>query len=470
MGNRNHGIAASCDSAVRDPLLVIFLIACVVTVLLLRYLLKGGRGQTHTGLTLTYLLTGFWMNYWFPVAAYLVPGYCGVFPEYMVPGARETLYAFLGFAAGVFFLPKLFGVLPSPAKGSAPAVPANLRYGLLVLGVLFAIALRFTANVKGVQAVLSSGQQLLVVAVVLSIWEAARKKRSKGVGFWLALSLAFPFITVVHDGFLLAGILSLAPVAVFATACIRRRNYFKLAIIGAAGCYLGLSLFVNYMRDRVEIRASVWGGDRFSGRVQRFAQIFDHFEWFSPANPKHLDPIAARMNAAWLVGAGVTYMENTKQWARGETLKYAAVAFVPRLLWRNKPAAGGNDIATRYTGLQFSEGTSVGIGQVMELYVNYGSWLVLFGFALFGGLAAYLDIAARKGLQTGNFNRFTTCYVIGLALINEGSLIALTVSSALMGLLLTNGLQMVLHMKSKRAPAISRTRVLRPYAQPTVPR
>src|SRR5262249_35344624 len=106
---------------------------------------------------------------------------------------------------------------------------------------------------------------------------------------------------------------------------------------------------------------------------------------------------------------------------------------------------------TRYTGQQFAEGTSVPVGQVLELYVNFGSWLVFFGFAAIGGLLAYMDIVARDGLETGAFNRFITCFLAGLGLGQVGHEVATIVAGAAVGVLLTYGLQMFMRMRSRKA-------------------
>jgi hypothetical protein len=470
MGSKYQGVAVSCDSAVRNELLLYFLIASLVTVLLLVRQLKSGRGQSHVGLVISYLLGGFWINHWFGVAAYLIPGYCGVYPELEVPGARETLYGLLGFAAGVLFLARIFGGRRSQGNVSPVPVPANLRRGFLALGVLSYIAVH-VASVNGLQAILVSGQQLLVVAVLLNVWEAARKKQKQRVAFWLVASLAFPCFTVVQDGFLGFGINAVAPIYIFAATCIGRRNYFRLAIVGLIGFYLGLSLYVNYMRERTGIRANVWGGNKLSARVDRFGEMFQRFEWFSPFDPTHLDAVVSRMNQSWLVGAGVVYAENTQQWARGETLKDAALAFIPRVLWPDKPMAGGGDMATRYTGIQFAEGTAVAIGQILELYVNYGSWLVFFGFMILGGLTDYFDKAAREALNTGAWDRFLTCFLLGSSMVLIMEPLAVAVAGAVAGVVFSFGLQMFLNMKSKRhMHSALQPAALRPHMGSVLPR
>ncbi len=47
---------------------------------------------------------------------------------------------------------------------------------------------------------------------------------------------------------------------------------------------------------------------------------------------------------------------------------------IPRALWPNKPVVGGSgDLVSTYTGIRFADGTSVGIGQVLESFVNFGT-------------------------------------------------------------------------------------------------
>ena len=49
-------------------------------------------------------------------------------------------------------------------------------------------------------------------------------------------------------------------------------------------------------------------------------------------------------------------------------------------------AGGGGTIVQDFTGIEFADGTSVGAGQVLEFYVNFGTWGVIGGFLLFGWL------------------------------------------------------------------------------------
>src|SRR5262249_48114281 len=137
--------------------------------------------------------------------------------------------------------------------------------------------------------------------------------------------------------------------------------------------FVGLSVYVSYMRDRSEIRDVVWGGQSLGDRVDRVATTFHAFEWFDPSKDEHLARIDSRLNQSFLVGAAVSRLSDIGGFAGGETLWDALIAVVPRALWPDKPVvAGSGNLVTRFTGIEFAAGTSVGIGQVMEFYVNFG--------------------------------------------------------------------------------------------------
>jgi hypothetical protein len=138
------------------------------------------------------------------------------------------------------------------------------------------------------------------------------------------------------------------------------------------------------------------------------------------------------------------------------------LGFVPRFLWRDKPVQGGSNMITKYTGIAFSEGTSVPMGQILELYVNFGSWLVFVAYMAIGGLLAYLDVTGRNALKTGAFHIFTNCFLIGRAVQQVGGEFIVATTNVVVGLLLVYGLQMFMRMRTKRARRMARSRV--PYS------
>ncbi|MBK8233258.1 MAG: hypothetical protein IPK72_22460 [Candidatus Eisenbacteria bacterium] len=181
-------------------------------------------------------------------------------------------------------------------------------------------------------------------------------------------------------------------------------------------------------------------GVRPPGKV---LDMLGRFELFDPRRTEHLDRIHLRLNQNELVGRSVDMIVSGGiNAARGETLVMAVAAMVPRIIWRDKPVvAGSMDIVGDYTGLVFAEGTSVGIGQVMEFYINFGNVGVLVGFVIFGSLLRIFDVIAASYLRNGDWVRFILWFVPGMGMLQAGgSMIEVTstVVSALAFCLMIN--------------------------------
>jgi len=92
---------------------------------------------------------------------------------------------------------------------------------------------------------------------------------------------------------------------------------------------------------------------------------------------------------------------------------------------------GAGRVVTEYTGISFAEYTSVGVGQVMEFYINFGTTSVAVGFALFAGILAMLDLRARTALDQADSVGFSGFYVLGMAFQQiGGSLMEVAASAA----------------------------------------
>jgi hypothetical protein len=155
-------------------------------------------------------------------------------------------------------------------------------------------------------------------------------------------------------------------------------------------------------------------------------------EWFDPYNQSHLYRVDSRLNQDFLVGAAVQRLEGGfVPYAEGSTLTDAALSLVPRVLWPDKPVVGGSgDLMSTYTGYRFAEGTSVGIGQVLEFYINFGTTGIICGFFLIGGLLVLVDRAAFAALESGDLFRFARWYLPGLGLLQVGGSFSEVASTA----------------------------------------
>jgi len=444
-----ESVGLACDPSIRQEVLLLFAAACLISGFLLLRLLRSRAGKdfTHVGLQLSYL-ANFWILHWISVPLYLLPWYCNEHASYVVLGARQSLIGLLGLTLGMLLALAVFKVRMGPITAPAPIVSKRLRTGLLTLGVLLYLA----PSLPGLQAVQSEGQALLVAAVALAIWQASIAQDRRSVLKWMGISILFPFLTIIRGGFLGFGVAALLPILVITFAWTRRFS-LKTAVVGLFAVYLGLSFYINYMRDRTEIRRTVWGGQGLSARFDRLATTFANWEWFSPWDTRHLDYIDGRLNQDYLVGASVVYTDNTKELAHGATLWNAALAFIPRVVWPDKPIMTSGGLVTQYTGIHFMTGTSVGIGHVMEFYVNFGWITVFLGLMVFGFVLGWLDVKGISGLRSGNFQEFLPYFLVGLALQLVGDSLMETMGAAAAGVVVAYAFKML--MGTRKAPELA---------------
>jgi len=177
------------------------------------------------------------------------------------------------------------------------------------------------------------------------------------------------------------------------------------------------------MKARNEIRQMVW--DRpvpIGDRLQRIADVFQNFEWLDLSNGQHHEAIGGRLNQNSLVGPAVARLElGVVQYAYGATIGTMIMGLIPRAVWPDKPEiGGGGTVVSDFTGIKFEEGTSVGAGQVLEFYVNFGTWGVIGGFMLFGWLLGRMDSLAIECLYRGDQRRFLFWFLISLAMLQPG--------------------------------------------------
>jgi hypothetical protein len=133
---------------------------------------------------------------------------------------------------------------------------------------------------------------------------------------------------------------------------------------------------------------------------------------------------------------------------------------IPRILWPNKPSFGGSGnssgkIVTLYTGQNFGAGTSVGVGQVLEFYLNFGSIGVFIGFMVFGVIIRIVDVTAAYKLLYGNWLGFASWFLPGLSMLQPGgALTEVTASTAASVVLMF----IIRRFLSRRASIIQQTR------------
>ncbi len=405
------------------------------------------------GLAIAYFISLGFIHFWGGLI-HALPWSIGAETDFTQIGFHEFTWAVGSIVVGVAVLaPLATRFIRKRARPITPRNFPNLATILIVLGIIFyGFLQKVLANVPSFNAVSSCGGALLVTGLCLNAWRGLQEKRPFVlVAVFIALTL-LPFFTIVTAGFLGYGAGAALVVVAFSFCHIRPRVlallFFSFAV------YIGFCTFVTYMRDRSDIRDEVWDEEAsFAQRLDRIKRTFTNFETVNFGDQNQLDRIEERLNQNDLVGRAVWMLDNGEViFAQGETFKMAAIAIVPRLIWPSKPVvAGSNDIVSYYTGLYFAQGTSVGVGQVMEGYINFGTTGVVIVFLVLGAVLGIVDAQAAIRLHHGDFVGFVMWFVPGIGMLQPGGSLVEVTATVAASIVLIQGLEIGLRYFAKAA-------------------
>ena len=423
-----------------------YLIVFVVTIALLVVRTAMGRHK-GAGLVLSYCFQ-LWLFYWVGALLHFLPWTDLPQTDFTLFGFKQATYALVSFAGGALLIaPVISGGFTRSKKMSTPSQGLSRAY-IISGAVCYVILTPIIGRLPSINALVAVGQQLVVVGCCLAAWEAWEQGGIRQLTRSLMWLLLLPATTIVTSGFLGYGIIAMSIVVIFVAHFFYPRWILLVGFLVFG--YVGLSFFVTYMRYRNEIRAVVWGGQSFSGRVERLWQTVSAAEWFDVKDPEHLYFVDLRLNQNMLVGAAVVNLGNTGDYARGETIRDAILGLIPRVLWPSKPISGGSgNLVSRFTGLTFAEGTSIGIGPVLEFYANFGTIGIVFGFIFLGSMVGVIDRSAAVFLRQGDWQRFTLWFLVGISFMQvSGSLVEVS-TSAIASVVLGRLVNMLLHRHSR---------------------
>jgi hypothetical protein len=407
------------------------------------------RQIASVGLPVCYILS-LAMIHWLGGLIHALPFEWHSEPDPFTPiGFEQAFLASIGCAVGSFFVaPFLLRMLfrGEAANVRAPSADqTRLGYLYLLLGLIFfGVLAPFMRGLPSISAVAVCGVYLAIVGMCLLCWNSLiRRKYVELLGCLLGVCI-IPFVTMITLGYVAYGVGASLIVLIFIATHYQPRWHAVITL--SVLCYLGLSLFVTYSRDRDDLRKTVWGGAAYNERVEKASTIITNFEFIDLSNPRHLRRIDNRLNQNYLVGRVVRTIElGQERFAYGGTLYEAMLSLVPRILWPEKPVeAGSGNTVSRYARMKFAANTSIGIGQVMEFYINFGSLGVVLGFLVMGVVIRLVDARAAFHLYEGDWRGFMQWLLPSISLLNlQGSFVEVvgTAAASLVLVILVNKLQ-----------------------------
>jgi len=400
---------------------MILLIALWLTLLVALIVFAIGKPGEGGGLTLAYFLG---------LSLIHLPGaYVYLDSSILLPSQAETESGFLLTVSGLAAF--TIGAILVRLTDKEQIVEDNInaddsqklnQFGLRLIAigaVSYFVILPFASYFSSLTAVVGGFGALLLLGIWVRFYVAVNARSWRQMSGLIAALPALPLSTLVTGGFIGYGIYWIISVGCFLFAIVRRRLIIVVASPFIA--YLGLSLFVGYMAERNAIRDLVWSDEStFGERADRVFRIFSNFEFLNIGNEQHVVAIDGRLNQNVFVGLAINrHRDGILDFQYGGTVQIWAL--VPRALWPEKPEiGGGGTLVSELTGLEFGVGTSVGVGQVLEFYANFGWFGIVFGFGGLGALLLNLDRGIMRALVARDFRGFLFRGMPGLVLLQPG--------------------------------------------------
>lgn len=420
--------------------LVIWVVVAIIIVLIHRR--ASGPG---TGLVASFI-AGLWLMHWTGGFLYVLPWFYYTNLTLVWEGFKQSSYGLFAFGAGVLIISILrySNILRVKPANNADRITtlANLPRNYLLVGIVsYLVVFPSSIILPSLTAVSSTSNMFIIIGLCLFCWRAARDGDTLKLVFWLMAGLLLPVYTVTALGFLGFGVAAFLSLITFVTGVVRLRLSFIIALLLMV--FFALSFYVTYMRDRSDLRASLGSENGINERIDRFGTMISTFEWFDITNKDHLHRIDERLNQNTLLGAAI-YNLNTGRvrYVYGETLLQAVVNLVPRAIWPDKPIhLGGNTVVSYFTGMRFAIGTTVGVGQLMDAYINFGTYGVIAVFFALGLAVASFDGAAASAIQHGDWKRFAFWYLSGTGFIQPNNAlfeITATIAGGMLSAFLVN--------------------------------
>jgi hypothetical protein len=269
-----------------------------------------------------------------------------------------------------------------------------------------------------------------MLGVTLGLRRSLQRGDKARAARWLAVLAAYPILVLMLGGFMSYG--AMAVIIVLAGVVVTYKNPVRIAGAAIVLLAFGMSFFLSYFQHREEIRAAVWGGANTDARIEATLGAVRDVKPFDPNNQAQMFALDQRLNQNYFVGLSAQRIQSgAVGYLYGRSLVEGAQALIPRALWPDKPVvAGSPKIVSEMTGLDLSQSTSWGVGNVMEFNINFGISGVIVGFLLLGLVLGKLDRSAAENDIAGNLGQTFIPFLTAIALIQPNGSIVEMMSGA----------------------------------------
>lgn len=161
-----------------------------------------------------------------------------------------------------------------------------------------------------------------------------------------------------------------------------RQRVISFILLGAVGIMVILSVKQEY-RDQFWYGRTKIADSRIAAFTTLVFDVLTHPKIL--LTDKKLAETIVRLNQGWIVNRAMIWTPKFKPYAHGKTIVNSLEgAIVPRFLNPEKGEVGGRKDYMRYTGLELWGSTSMELGYVGEMYINFGPWGGILAVGLYG--------------------------------------------------------------------------------------
>lgn len=353
-------------------------------------------------------------------------------------GAELSVVGLLFFVVGLLIANLMVCGVARPRRGPSSDVLPVVSKLLVIVGIAATVigsaGAGAIASVPGLMAIIGGFKNLLLLGVCGYIYHFALMRQQRNV----LLAIFAGIVVVVGVQMLTAGILgdSVASAILllsFALMTFQPRLGPMLKGLAALclGSYVLLLAALGWLDIRSEVRSAVWSGAGVWERVDAFSSAVAKVRIFDGSYQEHLELLDVRMNHNVVMGKAVEQLSAIPSlYANGETLWAAALGWVPRAIWPEKPERGGSELASLYTGQRLSETTSFGTGPIFEFFINHGLLGVVFGCLIYGFLLRWFDVRSAALIDGANPLKISPYFAAGVVMVTPFNTLMFIVNGA----------------------------------------